>query len=282
MTSVPSRTFRTDRARVWRAKGISSADPDLRLAGGSGSETVVSERCASTWTRRQFLVRAGVAAALAEVPGLLALSKWSLAHAESPDLVRESLNALVAFVLPGDDPFSVAQGVTAPGPGGVAGGAVDGVIDVLDHVIPVPDNAGANNLAIPLSPAVAGLLDTVALVVNPLASLTGGGPSLAPFARLSFADKAKVLQLLEGLELPDVVLPEPLTKVSGNLNYLFGILPSLVGFISFGESSVFDSGSRSLRSRPVGWQISNHRPDGPTDGWPELKGYWQGRRKASA
>lgn len=242
----------------------------------------MSDRSASTWTRRQFLVRAGVAAALAEVPGLLALSKWSPAHAQSPDLVRESLNALVAFVLPGDDPFSVAQGVTAPGPGGVAGGAVDGVIEVLDHVIPVPDNVGANNLTVPLAPAVAGLLDAVALVVNPLASLTGGGPSLAPFARLSFADKGKVLQLLEGVDLPDVVLPEPLTKISGNLNYLFGILPSLVGFITFGESSVFITGSKSLGSRPVGWQISGHRPDGPTDGWNELKGYWAGQRKASA
>src|SRR5207249_11637086 len=69
---------------------------------------------ASSVTRRQFLVRCGVLAALAEVPGLLALSKWSPAHAESPDLVRDSLNGLVAFVLPGDDPFSVAQGQTAP------------------------------------------------------------------------------------------------------------------------------------------------------------------------
>ena len=242
----------------------------------------MSDRSASTWTRRQFLVRAGVVAALAEVPGLLALSKWSPAHAENPDLVKESLNALVAFVLPGDDPFSVAQGVTASGPGGVAGGAVDGVMDVLDHVIPLPDNAGANNASIPLAAGVAGLLDAVALVVNPLASLTGGGPSLAPFARLSFADKAKVLQLLEGVDLPDVALPEPLTKVSGNLNYLFGILPSLVGFIAFGESYMFDPVTKGLRARPVGWEISGFRPDGPTDGWNELKGYWAGRKKASA
>jgi hypothetical protein len=233
-------------------------------------------------TRRQFLVRCGVAAALAEVPGLLALSKWSPAHAQSVDLVRESLNGLVAFVLPGDDPFSVAQGLAASGPGGVAGGTVEGVVYVLDHVVPLPDNAGANDQTIPLAAAVAGLLDAVALVVNPLATVLGTGPSLSPFARLPAGDKAKVLQLLEGVDLPDVALPEPLTRVSGNLTYLFAVLPGLVAFIAAGEAAVFDPATKTLRSRPVGWQLSNHRPNGPTDGWDELKGYYRGHRKASA
>ena len=237
---------------------------------------------ASSVTRRQFLVRCGVLAALAEVPGLLALSKWSPAHAESPDLVWDSLNGLVAFVLPGDDPFSVAQGQTAPGPGGVAGGTVEGVVSVLDHVVPLPDTAGANDQSIPLAAAVAGLLDAVAVVVNPLAAVAGAGPSLSPFARLPFGDKAKVMQLLEGVDLPDVALPEPLTRVSGNLTYLFAILPALVAFTAAGESAVFDPGTKALTSRPLGWQLSNHRPNGPTDGWDELKGYWQGRRKANA
>ena len=105
---------------------------------------------------------------------------------------------------------------------------------------------------------------------------------LQTFARLPFGDKAKVLQLLEGVDLPDVALPEPLTRVSGNVTYLFAILPALVAFTAAGESAVFDPGTKALTSRPLGWQLSNHRPNGPTDGWDELKGYWQGRRKANA
>lgn len=236
----------------------------------------------STLTRRQFLVRCGLLAALAEVPELLAVSKWSPAHAQSPDLVRESLNGLVAFVLPGDDPFSVAQGQSAAGAGGVAAGATQAVIDVLDHVIPAPDTALANDQTVPLSAAVAGLLDAVGVLVNPLALLAGSGPFLSPFARLSFTDKARVLQMLEGLDLPDAVLPQPLTRVSGNLSYLFAILPSLVAFCSAGEAGVFEPATKSLRTRPVSWQLSNHRPNGPTEGWDEFKGFYQGRRKATA
>ena len=238
----------------------------------------------SALTRRQFLVRCGLLAALAEVPALLTLSTWSPAHAQSPDLVRESLNGLVAFTLPGGDPFSVAQGQSVQAAGAVGAGTVEVLIEILDGVLPVPDVVGSSDATVPLSGAVAGLLDTVAVVVNPLV-VNPLGPNatfLSPFARLSYADKARVLRMLEGLELPDAALPEPLTRISGNLSYLFGILPSLVAFLSAGEASVFDPATKSLRGRPVSWDLSGYQPNGPVEGWDELKGYYQGRRKATA
>jgi hypothetical protein len=238
----------------------------------------------SALTRRQFLVRCGLLAALAEFPALVSTSKWFPAHAQSPDLVRESLNGLVAFALPGDDPFSVAQGQSVQGPGAVGAGTVEVLIDILDSVLPFPDVVGTSDSTVPLSSAVAGLLDTVALVVNPLVvnPLGPGATFLSPFARLPFADKARVLGMLEGLELPDAALPEPLTRISGNLAYLFGILPSLVAFLAAGEGAVFDPATRSLRGRPVSWELSGHQPNGAVEGWDELKGFYQGRRKASA
>ena len=52
------------------------------------------------------------------------------------DLTRDTLNGLVAFVTPGDDPYSVAQGVATTGPGGIAAGATDAMIETLDRVVP--------------------------------------------------------------------------------------------------------------------------------------------------
>ncbi|MEA2443606.1 MAG: hypothetical protein QOJ12_898 [Thermoleophilales bacterium] len=74
-------------------------------------------------SRRTFLHRAGalgLAAALAELP--IVLGRRGLleqALAQSTDLTTDTLNGLAAFVLPGDDPYSVAQGESHPGPGAI-------------------------------------------------------------------------------------------------------------------------------------------------------------------
>jgi hypothetical protein len=137
---------------------------------------------------------------------------------------------------------------------------------------------------VPLSAAVANLLDALALTVNPLAlnPVTPSGISLSAFAHLSSAEKAKVFQLLEGLEAPDDKIPEPFTRASGNLSFVAGILPAFIGFLAGNEGSAFDAATRSLTFRPVSWQISGYQPNGPLEGWDELKGYYKGRKKADA
>jgi hypothetical protein len=124
----------------------------------------------------------------------------------------------------------------------------------------------------------------VALTVNPLPGnlLSSDGLIVSPFARLSSAEKAKVFQELEGLQMPDALLPEPFTRVSGNVSFLVGIVPSFVGFLVGNEAGVFDPKTRTLTARPVSWEISGYQPDGPGEGWGELKGYYQGHRKATA
>jgi hypothetical protein len=102
--------------------------------------------------------------------------------------------------------------------------------------------------------------------VNPAA--TGGGfPS--PFARLSFAEKAKVFELWEG---------EPSADGS-EMRFLAGILPGVVCLVAVSEAGVFDPQTRTATKRPVGWQITGY--SGPSDGHAELKGYYRGLRAAT-
>jgi hypothetical protein len=135
---------------------------------------------------------------------------------------------------------------------------------------------------VPLSAAVANLFDAVALTVNALAlnPVASTGVSLSALSHLSSPEKAKVFELLEGLQAPDDKLPEPFTRISGNLSFIAGILPALIGFLAGNEQGVYNAATRSLTGRPVSWQISGYQPNGPVEGWNELKGYYQGRKKA--
>lgn len=244
--------------------------------------------------RRQFLARSGTVTGFAllasVVPTVLKARGWEdPAYAQNADLVVDTFNGLAAFLLPGDDPYSAMQGESAPGPGGVAAGAAAAFIGDLDRYLPSPHlhilgiAVGVPGLdAVPLSAAVANLLDALALTVNPLAldPLTPAGVSLSAFSHLTSPEKAKVFQLLESLQVPDKALPEPFTAVSGNLSFIAGIIPAFVAFLASNEQGVFDTATRSLTARPISWQISGYQPDGPVEGWDELKGYYQGRRKA--
>ena len=224
------------------------------------------------------------------LPGMLKASGWANpAYAQSLDLVQDTFNGLVAFILPGNDSYSELQGETADGPGGVAAGAANALIANLDRYLPTPHlHILGVDLhiplvdTVPLSAAVANLLDALALTVNPLAlnPVTSKGVSVSAFSHLSSAEKAKVFQLLEGLHVPDDKIPEPFTMASGNLSFIAGIVPAFVGFLAGNEQGVYNAATRSLTGRPVSWQISGYQPNGPVEGWNELKGYYRGRKRA--
>jgi hypothetical protein len=217
-------------------------------------------------SRRAFLQRAGLfAGALASVDLVALLDKKGLlatAQAQSTDLTVDTLSGLIAFVVPGNDAYSVAQGEKANGPGGIAAGGVEALIAGLDRYVPVTTLGG--NQSLPASGGVAALLNQYALRVNPAAA-GGGFPS--PFARLSFAEKAKVFELFEG---------DPSLEGT-EVRFVAGILPGFSSFVSFSEVGVRRA-DRTLSKRPVGWDIARY--GGPAEGHAEFRGYYRGHRKA--
>jgi hypothetical protein len=283
-------------------------------------------------SRRQFLARAGVlgaAVTLARLPG----SDWTAQAADIPgldqfaallrELARDTFSGLIAFVVPGPDPYSVAQGVSTPAPGGIDAKGVDFIMYAADHFAPFPDEyfrplvrsmaTGAegtplqlpaplqaasddtaaqlddafkamfeNNQAIPLSSLFALTLNFLATTVNPASA---HGQFLSPFARLSFDEKASAFEMFEKPD-PDMVamidanLSEPLHEsVSGLMRFAAGALLEFAAFGSYSEFGVFDAATRTVSKRAVGWDLSKYQPG--VDGWDELKGYYQGRKRVT-
>src|SRR3954452_15006095 len=229
-----------------------------RVAGAGGDANGVS--------RRAFLQRAGLfAGALASVDLYALLDKKGLlatAQAQPADLTVDTLSGLVAFVVPGNDEYSVAQGEKANGPGGIAAGGVAALISGLDRYVPVTTLGG--NQSLPASGGVATLLNQYALRVNPAAA---GCAFPSPFARLSFKEKASVFEMFES---------DP-TLEGTEVRFVAGILPGFVAFVSISEVGVLQP-DRKLSKRPVGWGIAKY--GGPAEGHAELKGYYRGHRKA--
>jgi hypothetical protein len=162
---------------------------------------------------------------------------------------EDTLEALVAFVVPGSDPYSVAQGESSPNPGGVDAGIADILIETLDAAGPAPPPFPTTSIA------VAAILDQVSQLVNP--SATG-------FGDLLFVEKVFVFQALES---------DPAAAP------LAGLLPPVVAGLSLSEAGVFDQQSRSLTGQPVGWDLTGY--PGVADGRDELVGYYQDRKKAT-
>ena len=221
----------------------------------------------SGFTRRDLIERGGLlglAAALAQLPGLLSSRGWlAEALAQTDGGVTETLSALVAFILPGNDEFSKAQGESTKKPGGVDAGTVPVFIRNLDDFVPVAvPGLGATTL--PASGGVATLLNRYALEVNP----AGSGPFNSPFARLSFAEKAEVFRRFESDTAWD----------GTEFKFVGGILPGFVSFLAWSEAGVIDPETRRPKSEPVGWSLSGY--DGPAEGHPELRGYYRGHRRA--
>jgi hypothetical protein len=212
-------------------------------------------------SRRTFLERAGLVGAgavLAQIPGFLAGKGWlDDALAAETDLTRDTISALVAFVVPGPDAYSVAQGEHSPTPGGIDAHGPDAVIELLDRFVGTSEGP-----TLPSSGGVATLLNGYALQVNPAAT---SGAFLSPFARLSFAEKIQVFERFEA------------ETEGSELRFVSGILIGAVGFLSFTEYGVFDRGTRQLTGTPVGWRITNY--DGIAEGRNDFVGYWKGRRQ---
>lgn len=237
------------------------------------------------------------------------------------ELARDTINGLTTFAVPGPDAYSQAQGTPRDEPGALEAGSTDFLIDALDNFVPFPDQLAKpitaavatglsdsgitlpglellahqvetldealrtlleNDEVMPLSLAVAMLLNLVATQVNPAAV---NGVFLSPFARLSYAEKAAAFQLLEGADadlvaLLDTNFPEPSrAAVSGMLKFVAGALLEFATFGGYAEHAVFDPETRELTARPVGWELTGYQPDGPVEGWDEFKGYYQGRRE---
>jgi hypothetical protein len=207
-------------------------------------------------TRRDFLVRSGVLGAVVALYPAVAARRLRAA-AQPIDglapvlaqlrtvlqaLARDTFDGLSSFIIPGPDPYSVAQGVTSPRPGAIAAKATDFVMASADFFVPFPDrllaeaavalSEGLRSSPVSLPPELAGVplsvtdqLDDavrayiendqtipaaviVALLLNQLAVMTNpaavSGQFLSPFARLTFAEKLAAWESLEGAE-PDLV-----------------------------------------------------------------------------
>jgi hypothetical protein len=187
----------------------------------------------------------------------LARQAGALAQVAPPSgaLTVETFQALVAFVVPGPDAFSRAQGESHPLPGGVDAGAAPALIATLNGYDPPT----------PAASLLAGFLTRAALEIAPLASRGGFA---APFARLSSAEKAQVFDRLER---------DP-TIAGSRIAFAILLLPALAATHAYGEAPVLDTATRTLRARPVGWELTGYDV---SDGSDELLGYWQGRTSSS-
>ena len=207
----------------------------------------------------------GLGAALAQLPALLdAKGLLQAAFAQSQDVVQDTLSGLIAFILPGNDDYSRAQGDVTTEPGGLAAGTLPVFIRNLDAFVPVAV-PGAGTETLPASGGVAMLLNRYALEVNPAAS---SGQFASPFARLSNAEKAQVFKLFESDTSWD----------NTEFKFVSGILFGFVAFLAWSEGGVIDPATRQPKSTPVGWTLS--RFSGQADGHAELRGYYHGHRSA--
>ncbi|HIV73105.1 MAG TPA: hypothetical protein H9903_19370 [Candidatus Aquabacterium excrementipullorum] len=285
-----------------------------------------SEDAPPRLTRRRFATSAiGTACAAATLPALTGPAVGQLATPSRVErlramfnlLARDTLAGVSAFAVPGSDLYSLWQGLSTFQVGGVAARNDAFLTFMFDNYLPLPPPLGGTlgmslgaslrglslplgdgttlNLgnaltellnatdSLPLSTLLALLLNALALTVQP-ASLVG--PFLSPFSRLSWKNKARVLELLENPG-PEVMramgpIPDPLLKtVIGYVQLIAVGLLAFAGFGSYSEWAALDPATRTLRSRPVGWALSKYQPNGPVEGWDDFKGYYQNRRSAS-
>jgi hypothetical protein len=128
--------------------------------------------------RRQFLLRTGTLGAAAAVTlypsvaraaGLLDPVIEDIAGPALKLLARDTVAGLIAFEVPGPDPYSQAQGVTDTRPGGIDAKAVDVLMVDLDDFLPFPDTY-VHALAASLTTAVSDIPIPLDLL-GPLAQL---------------------------------------------------------------------------------------------------------------
>ncbi|HVK98277.1 MAG TPA: hypothetical protein VM553_00620 [Dongiaceae bacterium] len=208
-------------------------------------------------SRRVFLARTAlVTAATAIAPSLL----WDMGAAQAAvlpnNVIIDTLNGVLAFTVPGGDPYSVQQGQTHSQPGAIEANAT----------LPLMFGLNSGGLAPPpfdtLSELIAFLLNNIASSLNPSVN----GPFSSPFANLSFAEKAVVFQLMES------------GAAGPGLGPVANSLLLYAGLMAYSEAGVLDPATGTLVATPVGWTISGYR--GISDGHRDYKGYYNGRRVA--
>jgi len=233
-------------------------------------------------SRRDFLAyfggMAAASAAVAALPGVLdSRGWWSAAYAENGDVVLDTFNGLGAMLWPGNDAYSKAQGEWNERPGAVAANVGLHLVTALDGLVAQPYTAlPVDRGTVPLSGSLASAINSVALSVNPVGT---GAAFVAPFARLTLADKAAVWRILEQ-DTRQVTDHDP-TQSLGTLQFLFGVLPALAAFYAMSEVDVYESTTRSVTRRPVSWDHCSHLEGrlAPPEGWDDFAGYYQGRRE---
>src|SRR5262249_16409095 len=163
-------------------------------------------------SRREFIgsvLSAGAAAAVLHASRFLEARRLLESAADAPtDLVHDTFSGLLAFIVPGSDADSLAQGVHTAEHGGVDAGATGVLIATIDDSTPFIPRFSA---------VVAATLNAVAHVVNP--SAAGAFASL--FARLSYAEKVSVFQFMDATE---------------SLELLAGLLPLFVADSVYSEA----------------------------------------------
>jgi hypothetical protein len=202
-------------------------------------------------SRRSFLFSVTLTAAATFLRGSpLFQSLKAAAQQTSPDLLHDTLNGFLAFIVPGADAYSVNQGMSTSEAGALDANISDIFVRSLDQSAPYAPQ---------FSLIVAGLLNQLAVAVNSAVT----GPFTSPFANLKFSEKVGVLEIMDATPA---------------LQTLAGVLPALAAFLTYSEAGVLDSTTRSLTAQPVGWTIS-HYP-GIADGRDEFLGYFDNRRDA--
>ena len=199
-------------------------------------------------TRRRDFVWGGALAAAALVVSRSEFAQAAVApSAADHAIVLDTIDGLLAFVVPGPDAHSVAQGMTSPTVGGVGLGIAAMLAATIDQTTPFVPHFSAT---------VAATLNALASLVNAAALPTPAPPFASPFARLSFAEKAAVFQIMDGNEA---------------LKLLGGVLPPFVAFFCYSEAAAFDPATRTLTGQPVAWRLSRYQ--GVADGRDEFRGY---------
>lgn len=207
-------------------------------------------------SRRSLLgcsMLAACAAALEPLAQVILDRGWAkVVKADEPDLlilVRDTMNGLVAFVVPGRDSYSVHQGISAVESGGIDANIVDHLIASIDMLPPPPPPFPS------VSIMVATVLNNVAMAVNP----TPSGPFPSAFSCLSFNEKVGVFAAMEA---------DP------SMRNLARMLPAFVAFFCYSEAGVFDLETQTLTGQPVGWALSGYEFE---HGHDEFRGYYQNR-----
>lgn len=239
------------------------------------NDTPLHRERAKMLDRRAFLARAGVvglSAALLQLPGALRARGLLDGAASDTDLTLDTMRGLAAFVVPGPDPYSVAQGHPSPTPGGIAARAAEYLVVNLDAFVPAPAlGPFSGDGTVPASGAVATMLNAMAAQVDPVA--TAGGFA-SHFSRLSWENKAEVFRRLEATQGDD--------DGAQTIWFVALALVSFAAYCCFSDWHRFDPVTRTLDGRPVGWDLTGYNPGltSAADGWPELQGYYRGRRAA--